>query len=137
MDLKDPNYDGIFNSGVSGTPTNYDKTSNSILLGMIPNWSQDSSLELTFQRGSLYFDYATGKFTDGTGSTASLPGFDSKYHELIPLWNAYDYAIANGKQNATLLMNKILLEEKALRTDYALRSRDERTGFRPRNESCR
>lgn len=107
----------------NGMPTYYDKIGNSFFLYPAPNYSQNASLKIYFKRGPSYFT---------TGDTTKTPGFNSLYHELIPLWVAYSYAIANGKQNATLLMNQIQLKEDALREDYSLRDKDDRPKLRTR-----
>jgi hypothetical protein len=116
----------------SGLPVYYDKLGASVFLYPTPNYSQSASLKIFFKRGPLNFDYTTGKFTDGTGSTSSTPGFNSLYHDLIPLWVAYNFALANGKENGPALMNEITMREDALREDYALRSKDDTPSLQAR-----
>src|SRR3990167_10147115 len=93
-DLKTDYSISIFNG--SGLPTHYDKMGSSVFLGPISNYTQAASLELTFTRGPLKFDYTDDKFTDDTGSASSSPGFNTLFHDLIPLWASFNYAIANG-----------------------------------------
>lgn len=107
----------------NGLPQYYDKVGNSFFLYPAPDYSQAASLKIFFKRGPSYFT---------TSDTTKQPGFNQLYHELIPLWVAYTYAIANGTANATLLMNQIMSREDALRDDYAMRSKDEHISLRAR-----
>jgi hypothetical protein len=108
----------IIGSGSSqtGAPQYYDMIGNSIFLYPSPNYSQAASLKLWFKRGPSYFT---------TADTTKSPGFNTLYHELIPLWIAYNFAIANGKANATIIYNQILSKEDALRDDYSVRNKDD------------
>lgn len=110
------------------TPYFYDKIGNSFFLydaGMnpAPNYSQAASLKLYFKRPPSYFVVS---------DTTKAPGFNSLYHELIPLWCAYNYAIANGKANASLLMAQIQLKEDALKSDYSVRDKDDHVRLQAR-----
>ena len=82
----------------SGQPCEYDILGTSVFLYPAPNYSQSASLKLFFQRGTSYF---------ATSDTTKEPGFASLFHDLIPLWVAYNYAIANGKQNGPLIFAEI------------------------------
>lgn len=117
----------------NGLPKYYDKIGNSFFLYPAPDYAQSASLKIWFKRGQFsYFDYATNKFADGSGSASSTPGFNALYHELIPLWNAYNFAIANGKSNANAIMAQITLKEDALKDDYSVRSKDEHISLQAR-----
>ncbi len=105
----------------SGLPIYYDKIGASVFLYPAPNYTQASSLKLYFQRQPSYFV---------TSDTTKIPGFNSLYHDLIPLWISYNFAMANGKSNANSLMAEITLREDALREDYALRGRDDHIRLR-------
>lgn len=113
-------------SSTNGLPLYYDKLGNSLFLYPAPNYSQTASLKVYFKRPPSYFL---------TSDTTKSPGFNSLYHELIPLWVSYNYAIANGKGNANLLMAQIQLKEDALKGDYDLRDKDDqpRLQARPMN----
>ena len=117
------------NSGVfGGVPVYYDKIGNSFFLydanlTPAPNYSQAASLKVYFKRPPSYFV---------TSDTTKTPGFNSLYHELIPLWISHSYAIANGKANATLIMNQIVAKEQALQDDYSSRDKDDRVQLRAR-----
>lgn len=116
---------GAFLSG-TGTPTHYDKKGNSIILYPVPNYTQASSLALYFARGPLKFDWTDDKFTDDTGSASSEPGFNSLFHNLIPLWASYEFAVANGLKNANQIMVEIQRLEAELEEFYGQRNRDRR-----------
>jgi len=115
-----------------GLPIYYDKLANSIFLYPAPNYSQASSLKVYFQRGPNYF-----LGDNSSGDNSKVPGFNSIYHELIPLWIAYNFAVANGKQNAANLLDEIQRKEDALVTDYALRAKDDHIRLKSRPHSWR
>lgn len=104
----------------NGTPLEYDVASTSVFLYPIPNYTQASSLKVYFTRGPVAFL---------TSDTSAQPGFPSIFHELIPLWVAYDYAIANALPTASGFMASIQLKEKGLADFYQLRQRDIRPKF--------
>lgn len=110
----------------SGQPKYYDKIGNSIFLYPKPDYTQSASLKVYFQRGPAL--YTSAEVTTGTKE----PGFNSLYHELIPLWVAHDFAIAKGKQNAPQLRQEISVREASLVEDYALRNKDEALTLRAR-----
>lgn len=107
-----------FMSG-GGTPLYYDKIGASLFLYPNPNYSQSASLKVFFTRGPI------GVNTTDISSTTTKPGFSVLYHDLVALWIAYDYAVANGLPNANQLMADIQIKEDALKEDFTLRSRDE------------
>lgn len=100
----------------TGTPVYYDKLANSVFLYPTPNYAQSGSLKLYFERGPNYFL---------TSDTSKQPGFNTLFHDLIPMWIAYNFAIANGKKNASLLLTEIQRKEDALTEYYALRAHDD------------
>lgn len=101
----------------SGLPVEYDKLASSVFLYPTPNYSQAASIKVYFTRGPVAFD---------SGDTTDTPGFASLFHKLVPLWAAYDYAIANGLDNASQLFAEIVRMEQELEAFYAQRGRDER-----------
>ena len=121
--------DDVLNNyyGTSGIPEAYDKVGNSILLYPNPNYTRASSLKVYFTRSPLGFDYSDDKFTDDTGSASSTPGFNSLFHDLIPLWASYDFALSVGLSNLSAIFNEIQRKEKEMQEFYNSRSRDERT----------
>lgn len=107
-----------------GIPTYYDLVGNSVLLYPIPNYTQVSSLKIFFQRGPAVFTSA--EVTTGT----KVPGFNSLYHELIPLHASHDYAISKGSANVNQLAAQIQIREDALMSDYQSRNKDEQLKLR-------
>lgn len=103
----------------NGLPEEYDLIGSSVFLYPSPNYSQASSLKIYFTRGPVAFD---------SDDTTETPGFNSLFHDLIPLWIAYDYAIAKGKDNPEKLFKEIERKERELYDFYGLRDRD----YRPR-----
>ncbi|MBR1146678.1 hypothetical protein [Bradyrhizobium sp. AUGA SZCCT0431] len=115
MDAADYNGEALENMA-AGAPREYDIIGSSVLLYPTPNYSQAASLKLFYQRGASYFT---------TADTTKEAGFASHFHELIPLWVAYNFAIANGKQNASLLFAEIDRKEKELVKHYGHRNKDD------------
>ncbi len=103
----------------SGQPTYYDKAGSSVFLYPAPDYTQASSLKLTFQRPRTL--YTSAEVTTGT----KTPGFNSLYHDLISLIVAHDHAIAKGSANINQIAAEIQKREDALMSDYETRSRDE------------
>lgn len=101
----------------TGTPLQYNKEANSIFLYPTPNYSQAASLQIYYTRGPVEWDGSTMTF---------VPGFNSLFHDLIAYWMAYEFAMANGKSNATQIWQMIQLKEQSLYDFYGQRSRDER-----------
>ena len=110
----------------AGLPVYYDKLGNSIFLYPKPNYSQVSSLKLYFKRGPSYFTVS---------DTTKTPGVNTLFHDLIPLWIAYNFALANGKSNGAALFAEIQAKEEALATHYALRNIDDPPRLRTRPSS--
>ncbi len=107
----------------SGMPMFYDKLGSSVFLYPKPSYTQSASLKIWFKRGPSYFV---------AGDTTKFPGFNALYHDLIPYWIAYDYAVSNGLNNANQLMEAIKQKEQALLDDYSLRNKDEHITLRAR-----
>ncbi len=109
-------------------PVYYDKIGNSVFLYPKPNYAQAASLKLWIDRGPNYFII---------GDTTKQPGFNSLYHDLCALWPSYNFALANGRSNATQLQAEIQMKEEMLREDYALRAKDDHPRLRARPQSFR
>lgn len=107
-------------STATGVPTHYDVLGNSVFLYPAPNFTQAASIKVYFQRGPAVF--TTGEVSTGT----KIPGFNSLYHDLIPLWVAYNYAISNGLPTANGFLAAIERQEKQLVLDYSKRNPDDR-----------
>lgn len=109
----------IIDNTTVGPPQYYDVLGNSIFLYPIPNYTQTASLKVYFQRGPD--EFTSGQVTTGT----KIPGFNSLYHDLIPLWVAHEYCIENGLPSANGYMNEITYKEKQLVEDYSRRNKDD------------
>ena len=103
----------------SGQPIYYDNIGSSVFIYPAPDYTQASSIKLTFQRPPAL--YTSAEVTTGT----KVPGFNSLYHDLIPLIVAHDYAIAKGSANINQIAAEIQKREDALMSDYETRSKDE------------
>lgn len=101
----------------AGTPVEYDLVGNSVFLYPKPDYSQAASLIIHFARGT--HDFAT---TD----TTAVPGFNSLFHDLIPLLVAYEYVSTkrDDQARASYLLVEIQKKEKALQDFHAKRQND-------------
>jgi hypothetical protein len=99
-----------------GTPRYYDKKGNSLLLTPTPDYSQGASLKVIYQRGPSYFT---------ASDTTKTPGFNTLFHQLVPLWCAYDYALINQMDIRADLEKEIYKMEAQLIDYYSLRDKDE------------
>ena len=117
IDTSDGEY--IIDNVTTGPPQFYDIIGNSIFLYPIPNYTQSASLKLYFQRGPA--EFTSAEVSTGT----KKPGFNSLYHDLIPLWVAYDYAVTNGLPSAQGFMQEIQRKEIQIVQDYSRRNKDD------------
>lgn len=124
VDVQDVSYgiDGA-TTGVdnvtTGVPQWYDILGRSVFLYPIPNYSQAASLKVYYQRGPA--EFTSAEVTTGT----KQPGFSSLHHDLIPLWVAYDYAVANGLPQAAGWIQEIMRLEEDLKAFYGKRDKDD------------
>lgn len=115
-----------YRATISGIPNRYDELGASIILDPKPNFNCRlanegiSGLKVYFQRGPDLFTSA--QVSTGT----KLPGFNSLYHDLIPLWVAYNYALDNVQSTASGYLNEIMRKEQELKKDYASRNISDR-----------
>lgn len=110
---------------VPGTPRQYDKIANSIFLYPTPNYGIAGGLKIYYTRAPIAF--TSSDLSTGT----AVPGFNSLFHDLIPLWVSYEYSVANKPQNAAGFMKAIQAKEQDLNDFYGSRSRDERPRMMP------
>lgn len=121
-DFKEMNITESEYSETSGLPIRYDKLGNTITLYPAPDTAQvtaSAGMKVRFQRGGEHFTVA---------DTTKEPGFASIYHKLIPLYAAYDYAVANSmtdKINA--ISAEIQKRESRLERFMSKRDKDLRT----------
>lgn len=133
VEIKDPSGNGIQLEPISyedkqgvamtewaktnGTPTNYDKVGNSIILYPTPNYASTSGLKIYFQRLPSYFAY---------DDTTKTPGFNPLYHRYLSMGAAADYCSINGMPDKySMLMAKMADIRQRIVDDYSKRSRDE------------
>jgi len=103
---------------ISGVSCEYDVIGSTLYLDPIPNYSQAASLKVYYTRGPV-------AFTSGDVSTGTKePGFASIFHDLIPQWIAYDFALVNEPEKAAGFMNTITRMEAELKSFYGSRDRD-------------
>jgi hypothetical protein len=107
----------------AGTPIQYDLIGNSFFLYPKPNYSVSAGLKVYFTRGPI--EFSSSDLSTGTAA----PGFNSLFHELIPLWVGYDYAIANSLPSASGYFAAIQMKEQAIKDFYGNRNRDSRPRF--------
>lgn len=102
-----------------GVPQYYDKFGNTIMLYPTPNYTQTASIKIFFERGPDNFTSA--QVTTGT----KVPGFNSLYHDIIPLWVSYEYAYSNSLPATNKFLEEVTRKEEALKEDFQLRNQDE------------
>ena len=107
-------------SGNTGSPTAYDKISNSLLLDPVPNYNSSGGLKVVFQRGPSYF-----VSTD----TTKKPGIPSIFHMYLARYTALPFLIDNTKGNKNDVADLITVDEIAIQNFYAARGKDDRRGF--------
>lgn len=115
----------------TGDPTGYYKIGNSIFPIAVPDYGYSGGVEVQFQRGANHFTVS---------DTTKQPGFNSQFHQLLPIKAAKLYALANGlSEKITMLMNMETKLEAEMLEFYQLRSPDERPklSLRSRNMSIR
>ena len=107
----------------SGTPVYYDTIGNSVFLYPKPSYSQSASLKLFYERGPSYFT---------SSDTTKTPGFVSIFHQLIPLWTGYDFAMIKGLAVGDRIRAEIQRTEDELVTFYQLRNKEDRPALKAR-----
>lgn len=103
------------NPTVTGTPTHYLESGNTIFLYPKPNYSATNGIQLFFQRD---FD----RFT--SSDTTQEPGIPTPFHELLVLYAALDWNMVNRSEDASLLnriQQRITRKEDDLKTMIALK----------------
>lgn len=83
------------------------------------NNANERVLSLIRSRSDNFFPTAWTGANIGTGT--ALPVFDANFHELIPLWVEYQYAVDNTPKKAQLLLQEITSKEQALMRFYGTR----------------
>lgn len=114
----------IDGKNLSGVPTRYDKTGNSIFLDPVPNYTISGGVLVFVNREGTYFTIA---------DTTKVLGFALLYQEYFALKPAYKYAathnmpIAGGRlRNGgfTGMLSEIMVLQDAIKTYYGNREKD-------------
>lgn len=106
----------------AGIPTQFDLVGTSVFLYPPPNYSQAASIKVYYTRGP-------NEFTSADVSTGTkVFGFNSLFHDLVPLWVSYDYWLANNPAQTTGFLGEIQRKEQELIDFYGGRDRD----YKPR-----
>jgi hypothetical protein len=111
----------------TGTPEKYYKIGGVVFPIPVPDYGATDGVELEFQRGANHFTIS---------DTDKEPGFNSQFHQLLPVSAALMYAIAHGMSKKI----QVLLSEKeriktAMTEHYERRSPDEQPQIRLRRRS--
>ena len=114
-----------------GTPREYDKLANSLVLHPATNYNYTAGLEVQVQRGADPFI---------STDTTKEPGFASPFHRLVSLLAALDYCEVNGLEvRAKRIRGRIGINDfgqvvgglaQELIDFYSSRDRDEKQGLR-------
>jgi hypothetical protein len=120
-DENDRDYKVYFEQSQSGTPTKYNKRSNSIFFNYTPNYSATGGLKIYFKRGPSYFVYS---------DTTKVPGIPSIFHGYLSLHASAYYAIDRTLTNAKSLYGLLEKEEARIKDFYSGRNKDERPRFK-------
>jgi len=109
-----------------GTPTEYDKVGNSLILHTIPNYSSSGGLKVYFQRPPSYFSY---------DDTIKEPGFSPLFHRYLSMGAALDYCTVNTMTGRVNILTAKMNDMRTMITEhYSKRSRDERIRMSVKNE---
>ncbi|MCK9370793.1 hypothetical protein M0R04_12860 [Candidatus Dojkabacteria bacterium] len=107
------------NSDFSTSSPYYALVGETVYLFPIPTSAVTGGLRVWFTRSMT--SYSSSDLTTGT----AVPGFDTQFHELVPLKVAYDWVCANSPDNqakAGMLMNKIMMMEDKMKKHYGYKN---------------
>lgn len=114
--------DDWLNNTTTGVPTEYDVTANGIVFNVIPNFSQDDSLEIYISRAGSYFVY-----TD----TTKKPGIPEMFHEYLAIRPASIYCAVKDMPQKDDLKQMVIEIEVDIKRYYQGRNRDEQLVLAP------
>lgn len=135
IDVFDPLYKTLVANTTNGLPTRYDKTANSILLYLTPNYNSTGGLRIYFQRDIRLF---SPLLTNGVPNDAAvIPGFNPQFHRLVSLYAAEDLVLAKDLPQIKNIQFKITELENDLMEFYSNRGMDEPPRLRARVISSR
>lgn len=96
-------------------PIYYNLKSNSVILYPAPDYAQDDSLKVYFQRPMEYF---------ATSDTTKTAGIPSLFQILVPMYASLYYAQDNLLESTDLILGQILTKEKDLKLFMRGRQKD-------------
>ncbi len=105
------------NPSGGGMPCAYDKTANSIIFNVNPNYSAPLGIKVRFKRGTNYFI---------STNTTQVPGFPALFHDYLSAGASLDYAVdRNMTTQISTLGTVVLAKEDAILDFFSKRSKDE------------
>lgn len=101
---------------VSGTPTSFNRTANSVFILPTPNFSVTSGLRVKYQRPMNYYIY---------GDTSRQAGFSPTHHEYISDYACDKYASMRTMSNAKTFADRVMKwEQITIPALYSKREKD-------------
>lgn len=107
------NYDGL---NTTGTPTEYDKKANAILLNLVPPANVTDGLKVSINREASYFTY-----TD----TTKKPGVPGLHHKWFYLRPAMEYARRHTLTSYPRIEAEFMKVEREIKEYFDRRAKDE------------
>lgn len=105
----------------TGTPSKFYKKGGSFFPVPVPDYGATDGVEVEFQRGANHF---------ATTDTDVAPGFNSLFHQIIPVGAALRYAVGNGMREKVTFLKGMKDEIiKNIREHYQTRNKDEKPRF--------
>lgn len=105
------------NPNGGGMPCAYDKTANSIIFNVAPNYTALLGIKVRFKRGTNYF-----VSTD----TVKVPGFPALFHDYLSTGASLDYAVDRNMTTQIGTLGQIVAaKEDTILDFFSKRSKDE------------
>lgn len=98
----------------TGTPTNYYLSGTSIYLYPVPDADITAGLKIHYLRNIKYV---------ATDATTIIAGYNPQFYKLASLYASRDFAIAKGKSNLNVILQRIEKMEGKLKGSYARRNK--------------
>jgi hypothetical protein len=93
----------------AGTPEEYDKIGNSLLLYPKPSASITGGLKVFYQRNVTHFVVS---------DTVAVPGFAENFHKILSYGAAMDYAVANEMNTKISILSSLITKTEQAIMDY-------------------
>lgn len=122
-DVATTNYDG---QNLTGTPSEYDKKANAILLNLVPPANVTDGLKVSINREASYFVH-----TD----TTKKPGVPGLHHKWFYLRPAMEYARRNSLDSYLRIESEVMKAEREIKEYFNRRTKDERPSLNINRES--